>query len=465
MAGIGFQLDQMAHRDGLGGIAGAALHGAVISSGPWLLTAFAIVMLQQWTGGRMTPDGHAIVQTILIYAFSASTVIAAPLSLVATRLTSDRLFTADRDAVPGILLAALAWAAALALLAGGILFGLAVALPAGTLLCACAILVLLAQIWIAGPFLMATRRHRAILGAYAGGIAASALIIHGFDCREPASLLAAAAAGMALTLSLLVATIRGEFPTPPLWPSKWSKSIPRARHIALAGLANAMALWIDKWILWWGPGGSAAIGHLRLNPVNDQASFLGLLTMVPGLTLILITTETRFDRAFGNLLARCTGTSNRRRIEKGRRDVARTILLDLRLLVVGQAVLACLCWVLAPEILRLIGADARGIFGFRLTAIGAVFHVIVIEATIILSYYDLFGRILTVWALFVVTSAAGTLANLDLGFAGYGWGYLVGALAAASLALALVAEATSRLTYLLFVGNNPAIVGGARRWI
>ncbi len=34
MAGIGFQLARMAREGGVGGIAGAALHGAFISAGP-----------------------------------------------------------------------------------------------------------------------------------------------------------------------------------------------------------------------------------------------------------------------------------------------------------------------------------------------------------------------------------------------------------------------------------------------
>lgn len=465
MAGIGFQLDRMAREEGLGGIASAAIHGAVISSGPWLLTVCAVVMLQQWTGNHMAADGHVVVQTILVYAFSASTVIAAPLAMIATRMTSDRIFTGDRDAVPGILLAALTWVTVPALFVGNILFGFAAALQPEMVLLATAILTLLSQIWIASPFLTATKRHRPILGAYLAGMGATALPIFLFGSLAPVALLVAIAGGLTITLSMLIAAINGEFPTPPSWPQNWGRNMRQAIPLGIAGLANALALWIDKWILWLGPGSVAAVGELRLNPINDQASFLGLLTMVPGLTLILITMETRFDRTFGNLLARCTGTSNRQRIEKGRRDVVRTIMLNLRLLIVAQSVLACLCWVLAPEIIRLLGADARGIFGFRLTTIGAIFHLIAIQATIMLSYYDLFGRILAVWVLFVVVSAAGTLACLNLGFASFGWGYLAGALAAASLALALLAEATTRLTYLLFVGNNPAIVGGARRWL
>src|SRR3546814_5257293 len=64
---------------------------------------------------------------------------------------------------------------------------------------------------------------------------------------------------------------------------------------------------------------------------------------------------------------------------------------------VEQAILAGFCWVLAPEIIRLLDMNARGIFGFRLTAVGVVFHLVAIQMTIILSYYDLAGRTVAVW--------------------------------------------------------------------
>lgn len=465
MAGIGFQLEQMGREGGLGGIASAAIHGAVISSGPWLLTVCAVFMLQRWTGSHMASADHVVVQTIFVYAFSASVVIAAPLSMIATRIASDRMYAADRDAVPSVLLAALTWATVPALLAGNLIFGMAAALPPEMMFLATAILTLLTHIWIAGPFLTATKRHRPILAAYLAGMVAAALPIFLLGSLGPVALLAIIAGALTITVSLLVATIKGEFPTPPSWPRNGIEDIRRVTHLGLAGLANALALWIDKWLLWWGPDSVATIGVLRLNPINDQASFLGLLTLVPGLTLMLIVSETRFENAFSKLMDRCIGTSSRSHIEEGRREVAQTILRDLRLLIVAQAVLAAVCWVLAPEIFRSLGIDARGIFAFRLTVLGVIFHLVVIHATIVLSYYDLFGRILAIWLLFVAASAIGTLACWNMGFASFGWGYLAGAVAAASLALALVADATMHLTYLLFVSNNPAVVGDVRYWI
>jgi uncharacterized membrane protein len=217
--------------------------------------------------------------------------------------------------------------------------------------------------------------------------------------------------------------------------------------------------------LWWSPGSAETVGALRLNAINDQASFLGLLTIIPALTLILIVSETRLDRIFSSLMIRCTGTSKFGRIEDARRDVAEAIRNDLRLLIVMQAVIAATCWVLAPEIFRVLGLDARGIFAFRLTAVGVVFHSVAIYSTIVLAYYDLFGRIVAIWSLFIGVSILGTLASWDLGFASFGWGYMAGAVAASALAIAFISEATIRLIYLVFVGNNPAVVGERRYWI
>ena len=66
----------------------------------------------------------------------------------------------------------------------------------------------------------------------------------------------------------------------------------------------------------------------------------------------------------------------------------------------------------------------------RFTVVGAVFHLAALFFTIILSYLDLAGRVLIVWAMFFAVSTVATLATVHAGFAWYGWGYLAGAVMA-----------------------------------
>lgn len=463
MAGIGFQLAKTAREGGVGGIVGAAAFGAVISAGPWLITAIAMVLLDHWAGLTLGTEGGRIVQTVLVYAFSLSALAAAPVGILATRLAADRIFARDAGGVAGIILIALATGGVLALATGALVFGVWAALPLAQAALATLILAWLTQIWIAAPLLTALRRYRAVPLAYLFGIVLAAAALAAMPVPDPTRVLAIIAGGVGATLAAIVWVVRRHFAADAVLPPHDAIAPRLALIVAAAGVAGVAAIWIDKWLLWIGPDSIRAIGVLRLNPINDQGSFLGLLTMVPGLTLILIVAETRFDRAFGDLIARCTGTSTLDRIESARRDVLRTLLDGLRLLVLAQALFAALAWVFAVPLFDLIGADVRAIFAFRQTSLGALFHLVAIAATVVLAYYDLFGRILMTWAFFAIGSAIATILQWDAGFAAFGWGYMAGAVVGASVGLALAAEATVNLTYLLFVGNNPSVVGHGGR--
>lgn len=465
MAGIGFKLAQVAREGGVGGIVGAAAHGAVISAGPWLMTAVAMGLLERWAAVHLTPADGIVVQTVLIYAFSLSALAAAPIGIVATRLVADRIFARDAAGIPGIVLLALAAGGMIGLAGGAVLFGVLGGLPFAQALTATVALAWLAQIWIAGPMLTALDRYRAVPVAYLIGIGVAAGALWLWPHDELIGVLLVIAGGIGLTLAAILLVLRRHFASDVVLPPRDAMHPRLALIIALAGIAGVVAIWIDKWILWVGPASQVAVGALRLNPINDEGSFLGLLTIVPGLTLLLIVTETRFDRAFGSMLARCTGTSTLERIEEARGEVVKVMGNSLRLLVLVQLLIAAFAWVLAVPLFDAIGADVRAIFAFRQTSAGAVFHLVVIATSVVLAYYDLFGRILVTWASFALGSALATYVQFDAGFAAFGWGYMAGAVVGAFVGLALVAEASMNMTYLLFVGNNPAVVGHGGRWL
>lgn len=464
MAGIGFRLANMARTGGIGGAAAAAVHGATISSGPWLLAAAAVMALEQWSRGHAGADAAGALQTILIYAFSVSALIAGPIVAVTTRALSDLLYARKSGDAPGLLAASLMSVTLVALPVGAVIYALAGLAPVDQLL-SIGILALLAQIWVANLFLTAIHGHRAILGGYAAGAGAASLAAWPIDATGLRGLLVLTVIGLLATDLCLLRAIRVSFAGVPNWPAEWGRVFRRHAHIAVGGAAAAVAIWIDKWLSWVLSDDSvASLGLLRHHPIYDPASFLGLLALVPGLTLLLVVTETRFDRQFMAVMAACAGAGTIGSIDAERRTLGRVVIENLRLLAVAQATIAVLLWVLAPAIADWVGLDARGIFAFRFTVVGTVFHLIALFATIILSYCDLFGRVLVVWALFAVFSAIGTLAHLSAGFAGLGWGYMAGAAIAAVAGLTLVAQAIGDLTYLLFVGNNPSIMGERRRW-
>ncbi|RZM19374.1 MAG: hypothetical protein EOP67_57740, partial [Sphingomonas sp.] len=288
MAGIGFQLAKTARDGGVGGIVGAAAFGAVISAGPWLITAAAMALLNHWSTAHLGIAGARTVQTILVYAFSLSALAAAPVGILATRIVADRIFARDAGGVTGVMLVALAAGGSIALAIGAMIFGIFARLPPIEAALATLILAWLTQIWIAAPLLTALRRYRAIPLAYLLGIGVATALLALMPKPDVAVVLAVIAGGVGLTLAAIMIVIRRHFSAAPVLPARDAMTPRLAQIVAAAGVAGVAAIWIDKWLLWLGPDSIRAIGLLRLNPINDQGSFLGLLTMVPGLTLLLI---------------------------------------------------------------------------------------------------------------------------------------------------------------------------------
>ncbi|RZL82564.1 MAG: hypothetical protein EOP66_04755, partial [Sphingomonas sp.] len=215
MAGIGFQLARTAREGGVGGIVGAAAFGAVISAGPWLITAVAMAMLNHWSGTHLGADGARTVQTILVYAFSLSALAAAPVGILATRMVADRIFARDAGGVSGIMLVALAIGGAIALAIGAVVFGTLGGLPFGEAALATLILAWLTQVWIAAPLLTAVRRYRAIPLAYLLGIGFATLLLTLLPKPAVDTVLAVIAGGIGLTLAAIVIVIRRHFSAPP----------------------------------------------------------------------------------------------------------------------------------------------------------------------------------------------------------------------------------------------------------
>jgi len=54
-----------------------------------------------------------------------------------------------------------------------------------------------------------------------------------------------------------------------------------------------LAIWVDKWVMWFAPEGSVRAGVLMSYSDYDGAMFLAYLSIVPGMSLFLVSLETR----------------------------------------------------------------------------------------------------------------------------------------------------------------------------
>ena len=92
MAGIGFELNRLAKREDLSGLAGAFIHSAFATTGPWLFTVIAlaaITLLYSANVDAPVVAGLMNFRGIIVYNFSFSLVISACMS---TTMKSASLF-------------------------------------------------------------------------------------------------------------------------------------------------------------------------------------------------------------------------------------------------------------------------------------------------------------------------------------------------------------------------------------
>jgi uncharacterized membrane protein len=77
MAGIGFRLKRLIAEESYGGWLRAHLYGAVLSSGPWLLSIFTLASLSLLSRGIVDDPARDLFRTIVAWTYSFSLVTTA----------------------------------------------------------------------------------------------------------------------------------------------------------------------------------------------------------------------------------------------------------------------------------------------------------------------------------------------------------------------------------------------------
>ena len=123
MAGIGFRLRDLSRQESLTSVVAAFGHASVIAAGPWLFTILSLAGVSLLSERIVGLGTLATFRVVVIYAFSASLVLTAPITIVAMRLVADALWLKRTEEVPKILLGAFISAAAIVAVGVGVLVG------------------------------------------------------------------------------------------------------------------------------------------------------------------------------------------------------------------------------------------------------------------------------------------------------------------------------------------------------
>jgi uncharacterized membrane protein len=429
VAGIGFRLKALLREDVTGGWIRAHVYGAVVSSGPWLLSVLTLATLSALARSVVADAAQDLFRSMVAYTYTFTLITTGAVQMVVTRHLADELFTGRSGALRPIFRWSIGATAVVHAVLAGLFYGLAPELTWAMRVLGVGLTVVVACTWIAMIFVGALQDYASVGRAFLVGNVASLVAALGLGrLAGPAGYVAGFALGQAAIFFTLAARVEREFPgEAPDEERRLLRAFRRYPDLAVAGLLYNVAIAIDRIIFWASPAGWRVTSWF-FGSVYDTPLYLAYISTVPALAIFLVRVETEFYDAYRTYYGAVIKQGTLRQILDAKATMARSLRESLRRLLQVQTPVVVLLLVLTPWIAGAIGLE-RGQFGiFRAAVVGATLHVFALFLTIMLLYFDRRRVGLEVSAVFLAANACLTLASLAAGPRLHGFGYALAAL-------------------------------------
>lgn len=464
MAGIGFALKKLSSQDNLASRSLAGGHAILISSGPWIVIMGGLALLHALGQPVLDPVDLKIFSILVIYSFALSLVVTSPISLEATLRVSRIMFQRQFHEVQGIYLVALLVTTVLSLVGGVVIFFGVVRLPLPLGVAAIVCVVQVSHLWLAMAFVAAIKQYGAVSLAFAVGLSCS--IIFGTTAATlgygPGGMLVGFSVGLCIAFCVLNFLILKTFPGPigslqALW-GRLAKMRPASMTFIAAGICSALAVWIDKIIVWQSSEATIVGQGLIYAERYDSPMFIAYLSIVPVMSVLVVWLETTFFDNYRHYRDIVHSGGTLRQIDEQRADLATNTVDTVFSAFIVQLTISSVLAMLAPVLATWLALPSDAVPVLRLALIGAAFHFLFQASCGVILFVQHGRAYLWLQALFLVLNALGTAAmlrNPDF----LGLGYVLAGMGSSVIAYAAMRQTLGGLNRLTFVVNNPAVSG------
>jgi uncharacterized membrane protein len=456
MAGIGFELNKLAQRDDIMGIAGAYLHSAFAIAGPWLFTVVALAFTTILYGGSGSEELMNF-RGVIVYNFSFSLVLSAPVFMIMTRYLADQIHVRNVTSTPTVMLESMALVFLFNLPVALFFYGYYFDMTLELKLAAFANMFLISGVWLLGVYLTALKDFASVTRSFILGMIIAVIFGEYLSGNTAAGLVLGYDIGLAVIVFLLIARVFSEYPyrlttdfaIRPFFTKYW--------ELALGGLFYNAALWVDKWLMWYAPEAAELETKMRFYPDYDSAMFLAAMTILPALALFVFSVETTFFTHYRRFYGAILAHASMRRVRGFHSKIIESIVEGGRNLMLLQGIVCFLAILLAPQIFEMSGMFYIQLSIFRLGALGSFFQVLLLFASIILAYFDCRKTNMWVFIFYFAANLLLTLIFLQNGFEYYGYGFFLASAISFLLASAVLFNHVRKLPYHAFITNNNSV--------
>jgi uncharacterized membrane protein len=454
MAGIGFEFRRLLRKNTFSGMLGAYFYAGMISSGPWVVSILAMLMVHvlavlSGLPGN-TPAAFMVTVTNLI---AHSLIVSGLLQLVLTRYASDQLAENHEEKIGGALTGAM------------LISGLLAAAYAGTMIMlffkdttltyritVFASFVTLCEIWLLSVLLTGLKRYGYVVISYIAGYGLTAACVLPLEGSGLDGLMAGFAAGQGVLMTLLLGGLlrhygAGKFVSLDVFRA--ARSYPQ---LIYSGLLYNLAIWIDKLMFWLNPATSQAVaGPFRTSPLYDPPLFLAYLAILPGMAVYVVEVETDFSEAYDAFFSAVRDGKTLAEISEAREDMESAIKRGLSNMAQVQTVTVAGLMLFSPHIFKLLGLSTVFLPTFLADSIGASLQLFFMVLLNYLFYLDRRAETAGLITGFLVLNVVFTALTQWLGPDYYGYGFAAALFVCSLAALPMLSRVVENLEYYTFM--------------
>ena len=455
MAGIGFELRKILKEDRLLSLAKVYGYSAILSSGPWVVSIIAILLVGFINIANYGESSEVYrFQVVITYAIAlaSSLIITGVIQLPFTRYIADLIFNHREDEILPSYFGAifLAWGLGLPLIvpfyiwvfgSDNIIF----------LIGSIATFLVLCGVWISSILAASLKYYNGVVWAYFISYALIVVvsIVYGNNIEK---LIFTFFFGNAILFIILMTLIIKSYHSTIFLKIDFFLDSNFYWTLGIAGLTYNLGAWIDKFIFWYHPAtGYVVVGKLHASIVYDMPIFLAYLSILPGMAIFFYRLESDFAEKYDLYYdaVRTGGTlSMIRQYRDGMVEVIRHAIHEIIMI---QSVIDIILFLTAPKVFELLNIPQLYLGLLLILTVGAMLQIGFMSVLAILYYLDRKHVAMWLSISFFVLNTILTLISIEMGPAMFGYGYTVSLLIVFTASVIVIRNEMDRLDYETFM--------------
>jgi uncharacterized membrane protein len=455
MAGIGFELRKILREDRILSLTKVYGYSAILSSGPWVISILAIVLvgfINVINFGEVTDAFRFQVVVTYAIALASSLIITGILQLPFTRYIADLIYNNRENEVLSSYFGAIfmSWFLGLPFVVPLYLW---VFSEQSTIfiLGAVSTFLVLCGVWISSILAASLKYYNGVVWAYLISYTLIVLFSYYYGSNIEMLIYIFFLGNTVLFITLMSFIIRS-YPSSIFMKVDFFLAKNFYWSLAIAGLTYNLGAWVDKFIFWYhADTGHIVIGKLHASVVYDMPIFLAYLSILPGMAIFFYRLESDFAEKYDLYYDSVRSGGTLATIKRYKHEMIEVVRHAVHEILMIQGIIDIILFISAPTVFEVLNIPQLYLGLLFILTIGAMLQIAFMSVLAILYYLDRKKVAMWLCIAFFVSNTVLTLISISMGPSMFGYGYTVSLLLVFMASLMVIRNEMNRLDYETFM--------------